>query len=97
MKTLVTATIATTLFFSTNAFATPEAPEKVSQCIACHGAGGNSVVPTFPKLAGQHAGYIAKQLKDFRDGFRKDPTMSAFAKPLTDDEIKALSEYYAAQ
>lgn len=97
MKTLIPASFAISLFFSTNVFAAPEAPEKVSQCIACHGVGGNSIVPTFPKLAGQHASYIEKQLKDFRDGFRKDPTMSAFAKGLTDDEIKALSEYYAAQ
>lgn len=94
MKKLLIATFTTGLLLSANAFAQPA---KVAQCVGCHGANGNSVVPNFPKLAGQHANYTIKQLKDFRDGFRKDATMATFAKGLTDQEIKEIAEYYAAQ
>ena len=94
-KLLITAITAGVLFSaSVNAM---EAPAKSVTCVGCHGADGNSMVPNFPKLAGQHASYLEKQLKDFRDGFRKDATMAAFAKGLTDDEIKALAAFYAAQ
>lgn len=97
MKKLATTTVITGLLFSANAFAAHATPAKIAQCVGCHGQGGNSVVPNFPKLAGQHASYTAKQLKDFRDGFRKDATMAAFARGLTDDEIQEIAEYYAAQ
>ena len=43
-------------------------------CGACHGADGNSLAPTFPKLAGQHASYLLKQLKDIKSGARSVPT-----------------------
>jgi len=65
-------------------------------CAACHGADGNSMVPTFPKLAGQHASYIEKQLMDFKAGNRKDPTMSAMAAPLSDQDIADLAAYFAS-
>ncbi len=98
MKKLLVATLSAGLFISANASAeAPVKPAKIAQCVGCHGENGNSVVPNFPKLAGQHANYTIKQLKDFRDGFRKDATMSTFAKGLTDEEIKEIAEYYAAQ
>ena len=98
MKKLIVAAAAAGLLISSQAFAeAPATPAKIAQCVGCHGQGGNSVVPNFPKLAGQHASYTAKQLKDFRDGFRKDATMATFAKGLTDQEIQEIAEYYAAQ
>lgn len=98
MKNLLIATLSTGLLLSANAQAeAPATPAKAAMCIGCHGANGNSVVPNFPKLAGQHAAYTTKQLKDFRDGFRKDAVMSGFAKGLTDEEITELATYYAAQ
>lgn len=98
MKKLIIATLSTAFLFSTNAYAEgPVKPAKIAQCVGCHGEGGNSMVPTFPKLAGQHASYTIKQLKDYRDGFRKNATMATFAKGLTDEEIKEIAEYYAAQ
>ena len=66
-------------------------------CVACHGADGNSPNPVWPKLAGQHAPYLEKQMKDFRDGKRNDPMMSAMAKPLSDEDISNLAAYFAAQ
>lgn len=96
MKNLLITAITAGFLFSTSANAM-EAPAKSVTCVGCHGADGNSMVPNFPKLAGQHATYLEKQLKDFRDGFRKDATMAAFVKGLTDQEIKALAAFYAAQ
>ncbi len=49
--------------------------QKAATCAACHGADGNSAAPTFPKLAGQGAKYLLKQMKDIRDGARPVPTM----------------------
>ena len=100
MKKLFIASITATLLFSASAHSTGSAhtaPTVASSCVGCHGADGNSVVPNFPKLAGQHAAYIEKQLKDFRGGFRKDATMAPFAENLTDENIKELAAFYAAQ
>ena len=96
MKKLFIASVTVALLFSASAHST-EAPAVAASCSGCHGADGNSVVPNFPKLAGQHAAYIEKQLKDFRDGFRKDATMAPFAKNLTDEDIKELGAFYASQ
>jgi len=66
-------------------------------CAACHGADGNSAVPTFPKLAGQHSSYISKQLHDFKTDKRADPIMAAQAKALSDADIINLSAYFTGQ
>jgi len=70
---------------------------KSAACAACHGADGNSVNTAWPRLAGQHAKYIEKQLKDFKSGKRKDPTMTAMAMPLSDADIADLAAYYSTQ
>ena len=69
--------------------------QKSVTCIACHGANGISNSPIWPNLAGQKEQYIIKQLKDFRSGARKEPSMSPMAKPLTDADIKNLAAYYS--
>ncbi len=69
---------------------------KSATCVACHSADGNSMVPTFPKLAGQHAEYIAKQLADFKSGARTDPTMAPMAAPLSEQDIADLAAYFAS-
>jgi cytochrome c553 len=66
-------------------------------CAACHGADGNSMVPTFPKLAGQHAAYLEKQIKAFRDGTRTDPSMAPMVAGLTDEDAANLAAYFASQ
>lgn len=68
---------------------------KSASCAACHSSDGNSMVPTFPKLAGQHAEYIAKQLADFKSGARTDPTMSPMAAPLSEQDMTDLAAYFA--
>jgi cytochrome c553 len=70
-------------------------------CRDCHGPKGDSVSATFPRLNGQQAGYIAAQLKNFRDHSRADPHAQAFmwgmASQLDDSIIVELGKYYAGQ
>ena len=67
---------------------------KVGVCAACHGADGIGKAPQYPNLRGQKATYLEKQLKAFRAGDRKDPFMSAMAKPLSDADIANLAAYF---
>ena len=67
---------------------------KAATCGGCHGANGISAVPTYPNLAGQKSAYLIKQMKAFRDGTRKDPSMNAMAKPLSDTDIANLAAFY---
>lgn len=68
---------------------------KAATCAACHGADGISPSDPWPNLKGQKPGYIAKQLKAFRDGERNDPMMSPMAAPLTDEDIDNLAAYFS--
>ena len=70
---------------------------KAATCIACHGADGNSMVPSFPKLAGQHADYTAKQLRDFKAGDRVDPSMAPMVAGLSEQDMDDLAAFYATQ
>jgi cytochrome c553 len=63
-------------------------------CTACHGAEGNSVNPLWPNIAGQHAGYIAAQLRAFKSGDRKDPLMAPQSMMLSDSDIANLAVYF---
>ena len=75
----------------------PAVPPKAAQCAACHGPDGNSTSGAFPILAGQTFRYIYTELKDFQAKRRTDPVMSPQAEGLTQDEIMALAQYFAAQ
>ena len=66
-------------------------------CAACHGADGNSAVPTFPKLAGQGEKYLYKQLKDIRDGARPIPTMVGQLDGKSNQDLADIAAYYASQ
>ncbi|NWG45038.1 MAG: c-type cytochrome [Alphaproteobacteria bacterium] len=67
------------------------------RCVACHGPLGNTDNPTFPKLAGQHASYLAEQLRHFRSGERYHPIMSPIAQTLSDSEINAVALYFSLE
>jgi len=72
--------------------------EKSALCQGCHGEDGNSAAATFPKLAGQYAAYIQKQIHDFQSGSRKDPVMSGMAATVTDNQdLLDISAYFASQ
>lgn len=66
-------------------------------CVACHGADGNAIIAMYPKIAGQHEGYIAKQLAEFKSGVRKDPVMAGMVAALSEDDMKNLAAYFATQ
>lgn len=66
-------------------------------CAACHGEDGNSATPDYPKLGGQHRDYLAKALRDYKSGLRKNAIMAAFAGALSQDDIENLAAYYGAQ
>ena len=70
---------------------------KSATCAACHGPDGNSPSPGFPKLAGQHEGYIAKQLRDYKSGKRVNATMNAMVLPLSEQDMDDLAAYFASQ
>lgn len=70
---------------------------KAAVCSACHGPGGNSANPEWPKLAGQSSRFIAEQLHQFKAGKRQNPLMAAQVASLSDGDIKDLAAYYAAQ
>lgn len=72
--------------------------DKSAMCMGCHGADGNSPADAFPSLAGQHAGYIAKQLADFKAGtHRNDATMLGMVAALSKQDMADLGAFYAAQ
>jgi cytochrome c553 len=71
--------------------------QKAQVCAACHGADGNSTAPNYPTLAGQNWRYIYMQLKDFKEGRRKDPVMSPMAANLSKQDMIDLGNYFAAQ
>ena len=86
-------------FISLNLYAgdVDRGKEKSLACVACHGNEGISVSPIWPKLAGQHAKYTAKQLYEFKkgaDGNRNNAVMYGIALTLTDEDISDLSAYY---
>jgi cytochrome c553 len=70
---------------------------KATACFACHGPGGNSANPEWPKLAGQHASFVYRSLQVLKNGHRAAPVMNAQAAPLTDQDMKDLAAYFASQ
>jgi cytochrome c553 len=63
-------------------------------CASCHGESGEGNLST-PRLAGQPAGYLEKQLQDFRDGLRMNESMTLVARALSEDEITDVARYYS--
>lgn len=70
---------------------------KAAACAACHGPAGNSFNPVWPKLAGQGAPYIVKQLTAFKNGTRMNPVMSAQVANLSEQDMLDIGAYYAQQ
>ncbi|MDD2845124.1 MAG: c-type cytochrome [Rhodoferax sp.] len=79
--------------------ADPARAQKIvmGSCFLCHGENGESASEIFPKLAGQHANYIAKQLENFKTGKRKSTAMADMSSRLTADEMLALGQYFESK
>ena len=83
--------------FTANAADIEAGKAKSAVCAACHGVDGNSSNAAWPSLAGQHASYIYKQLKDFKEGRRNDATMIGMVALLNDEEMKNVAAYFESQ
>jgi cytochrome c553 len=76
------------------------AEKNVPACTSCHGPQGQGVPPVFPQIGGQHAGYIAKQLRDWANGNRSNEPanmMADIAPKLSDKQRKAVAAYFSNQ
>jgi YVTN family beta-propeller protein len=81
---------------SVNAGKAQGGSEKARACTVCHGKNGISPSTAFPNLAGQKEAYLVKQLKDFREKRRVNPTMNAMAGTLSDRDISELAAYFSS-
>ena len=72
-------------------------PAQAQICAGCHGPDGNSLVPMFPKIAGQHPEYLEKQLKNIKSNVRLSPVMMAIVAPLSDEDMALLGTYFSQQ
>jgi len=78
-------------------FTNGDASRGVVACVGCHGPNGKSVAGTWPKLAAQHAAYITKQLKNFKEGTRANPVMMGMAASLTEQDMANIAAYLNKQ
>lgn len=86
-----------------DSFAQDKPPAAASQvCAACHAADGNSPASANPKIAGQFAEYLHKQLRDFKPqggkkAARESAVMAGMVANLSENDMKSLAAYYAGQ
>lgn len=69
--------------------------QKALQCQGCHGLDGRAKVPGAPHIGGQVKEYLAKSMRDYKSGARKDEVMAVVARQLSDQDIEDLAAYYA--
>ena len=70
---------------------------KSAICAACHGVDGNSVVPNWPKIAGQHEQYLQRQVQLIKAGARVVPEMIGIVPGLSDQDIADLAAWFSSQ
>jgi len=68
----------------------------IPACASCHGADGAGIAD-FPRLAGQHAKYVVKQLEYIQSLVRSAPVMHGIIKDITPDEMRAVAAYVQSQ
>jgi len=99
MKTLVGAVV-TASAVTLSAFALAADPSTAllsSTCYGCHGTDGSSRGPSMPSIAGMDATYFVESMQAFREGKRAATVMTRIAKGYTDEEIKAMAQYFSTQ
>jgi cytochrome c553 len=69
----------------------------MGRCFICHGANGESSSPAFPRLAGQNAAYVVRQLGDYQSGKRKSSTMQPMVEGLSGADMQALGAWFEQQ
>jgi len=97
-RTVVGEVDAATLQWGGQLGAVGSAERGIPACVNCHGPSGSGNAPSVPYLAGQYANYMAHQLQLWKDGVRDNDTnnmMSSIANKMTEEDMRAVSEYYA--
>jgi len=100
MSFLVRATAILLVLVSVQGFAEGDAAAgqaKSAVCAACHGADGNSMVPNWPKLAGQHQQYLVRQATLIQSGARPVPEMIGIVAGLSAQDIADLAAWFSGQ
>ena len=100
MKFLLQVLIVLLAFHALHAFAEGDAAtgqSKAMVCSACHGADGNSAVPQWPKLAGQHEQYLLRQTILIKSGDRSVPEMAGIVATLSEEDMGHIAAWYASQ
>ncbi len=100
MRLLLGAVACSLMLLSLPAFAKGDAAAgqaKSAICAACHGMDGNSTVPTWPKLAGQHEQYLVRQVHLIKSGARMVPEMAGIVPGLSDQDIEDISAFFASK
>lgn len=100
LRALISAAAVAALAAANAGAADIEAGKKKVQevCAACHGVdGGAPTAPEYPKLSGQYPDYLAKALRDYKSGARKNAIMAGMAAGLTDKDIENVSAYFYTQ
>jgi len=88
--------IVTIFTLNANAGNIEQGKTKASLCAGCHGINGIGLSSEFPNLAGQKKAYLFKQLKAFKQGDRKNPTMNAMVGALNETDMDNLAAYYSS-
>ena len=95
LKLINLALLAGGLAASSSLWAAASTPAMLSNtCAGCHGTNGASAGPSMPTLAGQPAEYIVDSMKKFKSGERPSSIMGRLAKAYTDDDFKAMGEFF---
>lgn len=100
MKSLRLVALLLVGFFAANAHAAGDAAAgkaKSAVCAACHNADGNSTLTDYPKIAGQGAPYLVKQMKDYKSGAREDAIMAGMVAALSEQDMEDLAAYFSSQ
>jgi len=100
MKFFIRAAASLLAVISLQAFAEGDAAagqSKSAICAACHGVDGNSAVPNWPKLAGQHASYLERQALLIQSGARLVPEMTGIVATMNEQDFADIAAYFASQ
>lgn len=82
--------------FSVSASSIENGKSKSVLCASCHGGNGISISPDIPNLAGQKAAYLAKAIRDYKTGARKNPLMASIAPMIADGDIDDIAAYFSS-
>jgi cytochrome c553 len=100
IKTFFSVLSCLVLMFAVNTHAAGDpvaGKQKAAICAACHGPDGNSLVPMWPSIAGQHEAYFLKQMKDIQSGTRIAEQMKPIIGSMSEQDFEDLAAFYASQ